>query len=97
MDLADVVDGKLDVHYDTGDEEARTRRNLKRKEKFGKQVKAAVNLMQVDIQFFLQIPQSFEGVFPKAPHIFIPSETQNSGVCSGKEVFGEDKGAILLP
>ena len=47
MDLAEVVDEKLDVHYDSGVEEGRARRNLKRKEKFSTQVKRAVNLMQV--------------------------------------------------
>ena len=48
MDLGSLLDEKLAVRYDGGQEE-KARRNLKRKEKFKKQIKAAVIMMEVKV------------------------------------------------
>ena len=47
MDLGDVIDAKLSMQYDSGVAESKSKRSLKRKEKFATQVKRAVNDMQV--------------------------------------------------
>ena len=88
MDLGELVDGKLDVNYDVGVEERSARRNLKRKEKYGKQIKTAVNLMQVNQEKYLKLSASYCQTTP---------ERGNTGVCPGKEVCGEVQGALFMP
>ena len=66
--MAEIVDGKLDVHYDTGVEEGKARRNLKRKEKFSKQVKTAVNLIQVNTKINLNYLELYVQFIRESEH-----------------------------
>ena len=83
-----MVDRKLDVNYDVGVEERSARRNLKRKEKYGKQIKTAVNLMQVNQEKHLKLSASFCHTIP---------EREDTGLCPGKEVCSEVQAALFMP